>query len=487
MDLKNIRKSISDERSELSSDKNHKFIINLKFNTDNIIVNACYNEETFLHIFEEKFTLEAIHSSFPFFKDDKCLNEVYFKLKNLIANRQFKLLEETDKIQIEFLDADGLTLKIIKKEDVKINSDSKEIKPKNGIDISQIKEEDKITINYIDRYDYDCDKEKQSLICDKNISFGELYELIVSERTKIMDKYEEENKKKEKNNKFLVFCGEKINPETKLNNYNENLYKDEIVYVGAYMKMINIKYENTVQTYYVEQLILSEIKHYLSIKLNKPGKNLILLKNGKEDEKFTSSICMHCFMSNCEFILVKVFSNDDFKIKINKIYDEEKEGILFNKELTINKTLSKEDVLTLLAKDLNKNYNKYFNKDDYQILFFRYDLSFVSSLPADFDEIFPGDEFDIRFIYSTKKIKNIIKSEEAFKIEIKALTGMEFFLDVSENLSIFNLKILIEEIINIPIFDQRLILKGKQLENHFTIRHYNLKEGSLLHLARYYR
>ena len=198
MDLKNIRKSISDERRELLSDKNHKFIINLKFNTDDIIVNACYKEETFLHIFEEKFTLEAIHSSFPFFKDDKCLNEVYFKLKNLIANRQFKLLEETDKIQIEFLDADGLTLKIIKKEDVKINSDSKEIKPKNGIDISQIKEEDKITINYIDRYDYDYDKEKQSLICDKNISFGELYELIVSERTIIMDEYKEENKKKKK-------------------------------------------------------------------------------------------------------------------------------------------------------------------------------------------------------------------------------------------------------------------------------------------------
>ena len=62
---------------------------------------------------------------------------------------------------------------------------------------------------------------------------------------------------------------------------------------------------------------------------------------------------------------------------------------------------------------------------------------------------------------------------------------MEFFLDVSENLSIFNLKILIEEIINIPIFDQRLILKGKQLENHFTIRHYNLKEGSFLHLTQY--
>lgn len=63
---------------------------------------------------------------------------------------------------------------------------------------SQIKEEDKITINYIDRYDYDYDKEKQSLICDKNISFGELYELIVSERTIILDEYKEENKKKRK-------------------------------------------------------------------------------------------------------------------------------------------------------------------------------------------------------------------------------------------------------------------------------------------------
>ena len=193
------------------------------------------------------------------------------------------------------------------------------------------------------------------------------------------------------------------------------MYKDEIVYVGAYMFMINIMYENAFQTLYVSGFDLLEIKHCISIKLKKPEKNLILLKNGKEDKKFGSYMCMHCFMSDCLFILVKVLSNDDFKIKINKIYDEEKEGILFNKELVINKTLSQEDVFNLLAKDLNKNYNKYFNNDDYQMFFFRYDLG---RHPAVFDEIFPGDEFDIRFIYSTKKIKNIIKSDKAFKIEI---------------------------------------------------------------------
>ena len=68
--MNKIRKSISDEHRELLSDKNHKFIINLKFKFDTIIARACYKEETLLHILEEKFKLEAIHSSFPFFKDD---------------------------------------------------------------------------------------------------------------------------------------------------------------------------------------------------------------------------------------------------------------------------------------------------------------------------------------------------------------------------------------------------------------------------------
>ena len=332
MELNNIRKSISEERRELLSDKNHKFIINLKFSTDNIIISACYNEETLIHIFEEKFTLEAIHSSFPFFKDDKCLNEVYFKLKNLIANRQFKLLEESDKIQIEFADADGLTIKITKKEDVKINNAPDEIKPKNGTNLSQIKEEDKITINYIDGYDYNFDLyiDKHPLICDKNITFGELYELIISKRDiNVLDKQKKEEKEeKEKNDKFLVFCGERINPETKLNNYNENLYKEEIVYVGAYLHIIKINYENSVQTYYVRNSTVPEIKHYISIKLNKPEKNILLLKNGNENEKFRSRMCMTCFMSDCQFILLKVLSNDDFKIKINKIYDRENKEII---------------------------------------------------------------------------------------------------------------------------------------------------------------
>ena len=82
--------------------------------------------------------------------------------------------------------------------------------------------------------------------------------------------------------------------------------------------------ENIIKNYSPVQELIAENKcnllYYFSNEDGEENFNLIFSIPRKEDEKFTSSICMHCFMSNCEFILVKVFSNDDFKIKINKIF-----------------------------------------------------------------------------------------------------------------------------------------------------------------------
>ena len=61
---------------------------------------------------------------------------------------------------------------------------------------------------------------------------------------------------------------------------------------------------------------------------------------------------------------------------------------LYNRDLTINKGLSKEDILYLLIKELKINYNK----DDYEIIFYPKLYRFPISL----DKIFPGDEFDVK-------------------------------------------------------------------------------------------
>ena len=60
-------------------------------------------------------------------------------------------------------------------------------------------------------------------------------------------------------------------------------------------------------------------------------------------------------MGDCKFICVNIISDENFNINIRKIFLPDI-TILYKRDLTINKTLSKEDILNLLLKELKNDY-----------------------------------------------------------------------------------------------------------------------------------
>lgn len=437
---------LSDVKTEILSDKNNKFILELKYNPDNTItINACYITKLLIHIFEKKFTLESI-GQVSYFKDYKSLEEIYIKLKEIIETKKFNLSEKDGEIQISFSDA--YTISLVKKEEIQ-----------NG----EIKEEDKIMINYKDGLNKK-EYSKISLICDKNIMIDELYQLIISKRE--ISNY---------GNGAIVFCGERIYLNLNLSLYNASLLKNEIFYIDSKMKIISVLYENKNYTFYIANKndILTELLHYVSIWLKKPEKYILLLKDGKE--KYDGG-CMCCFMGDCNFISVKIISDEDFNIYIGKIFLPDI-TILYKHDLTINKTLSNEDILNSLLKELKNDYNK----DDYEIRFYPK----LHRYPISLDDIFPGDELDIKIYPKPEKIEDFIKSDENFKIEIKSITQKNIMLNVCKKLRIYELKILAEKYFQIPIESQKLLIPGiKQLTEDFeTIEENNINEGSILYLV----
>ena len=332
---------------------------------------------------------------------------------------------------------------------------------KEEIQNIEIKEEDKIMINYKDglnKKEYN----KISLICDKNMAIDQLCKLIISKREKNDD-----------GESTVIFCGKKINFNLNLSQCDSTILKNEIFYIDCKVKNINVLYENKNYIFYITDNTLTKLRHHISIWLNKPEKYILLLKNGKE--KYNGG-CTCCFMGDCKFISVKIISDEDFNINIRKIFLPDI-TTLYNRDLTINKSLSKEDILYLLIKELKNNCNK----DDYEIRFYPKLFRFPISL----DKIFPGDEFDVKIYPKPEKIEDFVKSEENFKIEIKSTTGKKIMLKVCKKLRIYELKILTEKYIQIPIDNQKLIIpKKKQLTEDFeTIEDNDIKEGSILFLV----
>jgi ubiquitin len=72
---------------------------------------------------------------------------------------------------------------------------------------------------------------------------------------------------------------------------------------------------------------------------------------------------------------------------------------------------------------------------------------------------------------------------EAFRVAVKTLTGKTITLDVSGFDLVKDLKTKIQDKEGIPPDQQRLIFNGQQLQGGMPVAHYNIQNGSTLHLV----
>ena len=69
------------------------------------------------------------------------------------------------------------------------------------------------------------------------------------------------------------------------------------------------------------------------------------------------------------------------------------------------------------------------------------------------------------------------------QIFVKTLSGRTITIEVDAKDSISSVKAKIHDKESVPPDEQRLIFGGKELEDHYTISHYNLMRNSTIHLV----
>jgi len=69
------------------------------------------------------------------------------------------------------------------------------------------------------------------------------------------------------------------------------------------------------------------------------------------------------------------------------------------------------------------------------------------------------------------------------KITVKILQGVECCVEITEENTTEDLKSAVEKELNIPAGSQRLILKGKTLQDSTILKEYKIKDGDKVHLA----
>lgn len=171
-----------------------------------------------------------------------------------------------------------------------------------------------------------------------------------------------------------------------------------------------------------------------------------------------------------------LFHGDYIEPKVELSY---KVGII--NVITPNKKFSViiDDLITKSIGDLKTLIRK---KDD-QINFKDYELKYLYDLHLSFD----NDKLSLPdYLKNESKIVILKKGIDHPLIFLKTLTGKTLSITIPISLSditIDDFKRIIQNIEGIPIDQQRLIFAGMQLENDFTLQHYNLLNGSTVHLV----
>jgi ubiquitin-like protein Nedd8 len=68
-------------------------------------------------------------------------------------------------------------------------------------------------------------------------------------------------------------------------------------------------------------------------------------------------------------------------------------------------------------------------------------------------------------------------------IIVKSVTGLVIDLDINQNITIENIKAMIQDKVNIPFYEQRLIHSGKELEDNKTAEASKIKNQDILILV----
>jgi hypothetical protein len=99
--------------------------------------------------------------------------------------------------------------------------------------------------------------------------------------------------------------------------------------------------------------------------------------------------------------------------------------------------------------------------------------------------------FDNKSIYDEVYCKNRLKELQkelkkefcSMQIFFKHLSGKNICLDVKDNFTIYDVKILLQDKINLTPDSQRFVFMGKQLQDNKTLLDYNLTAESWIHIV----